>query len=70
MLLNISALAFKHSLKIKGVIEVGAHWGQEYAYYSSLGVKDFVFIEPCREAFEVLKNKFIGNPNVILYNHA
>jgi FkbM family methyltransferase len=70
MLLNISALAFKHRLKIKGVIEVGAHWGQEYADYSSLGVKDFVFIEPCREAFEVLKNKFLGNPNVILYNHA
>lgn len=70
MLLNISGLALKYKMKITGVIEVGAHWGQEYGDYSNLGIKDFVFVEPCRAAFEVLKNKFVGNHNVKLYNHA
>lgn len=70
MLLNIQELARKYNLKITGVIEVGAHWGQEYKDYSSIGVKNFVFIEPCRAAFEVLKNKFATTPDVILFNHA
>lgn len=57
-------------MQVRGVIEVGAHWGQEYDAYSLMGVENFVFIEPCTPAFQVLKTKFIGNPNVKLYNLA
>ena len=57
-------------MKVSGVIQVGCHHAQEYEEYIGLGIKQFVFIEPCRAAFEVVKNKFKGNPDVILYNHA
>lgn len=70
MLLNISELFAKYQMKVKGVVEIGAHWGQEYDAYSLLGVSHFVFVEPCTAAFEVLKNKFVSNPNVRLYNLA
>jgi FkbM family methyltransferase len=70
MLLNIEGLGQKYNLKIVGVIEIGAHWGQEYSDYTRLGVKNFVFIEPCREAFLVLLSKFNGDPSVRLFNCA
>lgn len=67
MLLNIHELFEKYNLKVKGVIEVGAHWGQEYDAYSLMGVERFVFIEPCAKAFCVLKTKFQDNHNVKLF---
>lgn len=70
MLLNLSELHTKYSMKIRGVVQVGCHHAQEYAEYYSLGIRKFVFIEPCETAFSVLKNKFSGVPNVKLYNHA
>ena len=70
MLLNIHELFAKYKMQVHGVIEVGAHWGQEFDAYSLLGVEKFIFIEPCLPAYQVLLNKFSNNPNVKLFNCA
>lgn len=57
MLLNLKELIKKYNLKINGIIQAGSHWAEEYEDFKNIGVKFFVFIEPCKEAFEVIRKK-------------
>ena len=66
MLLNLEKLQKKYSLDIKGIIHIGAHYGQEYRVYKRMGITNLIFFEPVPEAFEVLKN----NVNGIVVNKA
>lgn len=70
MLLNFKELVKKHNLKFNKVIQVGAHWGQEYEDYVLCGAGEIIFIEPCHKAFDVLEQKFGNNPIVKLLNYA
>lgn len=55
MLIDLKQAIKKHGLKITGVVHVGSHVGQEMEDYLANGIKDIVFIEPCKETFEKLK---------------
>lgn len=66
MLLDLHALVRKHKLRIKGVVHAGAHHGEEYKDYTRY-TRNVIFIEPAKEAIEVLKLKF---PQVKLYECA
>ena len=69
MLLNYFDLKKKYNLNIKGVIHVGAHFGEEYTdFYRPDGIKDLVFFEPLPTSFQVLKQN-VGK-NGILINKA
>lgn len=68
MLLNLINLNEKYDLKIKGVIHIGAHFGQEFLTYNSLNIKNIVFFEPVPKTFYKLKEN-IGD-NAILKNIA
>lgn len=70
MLLNFSALCKKYSIKTKGVVAVGAHWGEEFNDYTVNGIEYMVFIEPCEKAFKELWARFHHNENVVLINRA
>ena len=70
MLIDFKSAVKKHQLNIKGVIQVGAHFAEEYEDYKSMGIKDIVFIEPAKKAFYVLDEKFAKNLNVRLFNYA
>lgn len=70
MLIDIKKAVQKHNMAITGVIHVGAHYGQEYHDYAALGIKPILFIEPCDKAFQVLKETFGDNPDVILFQSA
>lgn len=70
MLLNFSELVSKYNIKSKGVIAVGAHFGEEHNDYLAAGIPRMVYIEPCAKAFEELKRRFRYAPNVRLYNLA
>lgn len=52
----------KHDVNIKGVIHVGAHFGQENELYNELGIKNKIFFEPLDSNFTTLVEK-IGNEN-------
>lgn len=70
MLLNLTSLIQKYSLQITGVIHVGAHHGEEVHEYRQNGIKDIILIEPCKAAFNYLRNKFAGHHEIKLINHA
>lgn len=70
MLLDFKAIVEKYGVHPRGVIHVGAHYGDEYAAYLEAGIKHIVFVEPCRAAFDELKCRFQYQPNVKLFNLA
>lgn len=70
MLINFQEAVLKHNMNIKGIIQVGAHYGQEYPDYKAIGITEILFIEPCRAAFEVLKELYSGVVGVALFNYA
>lgn len=70
MLLNFRDLVKKYSIKADGVIVAGAHWAEEHPDYVAVGIKRFVYIEPCAAAFNVLKNKFSAHHHIQLFNCA
>lgn len=55
---------------MKGVISVGAHYGEEYEGWLSLGAKKFIFIEPIDSNFLKLAKIFSQNVNVQLIQSA
>lgn len=71
MLLNLIDLNSKYNLDIKGVVHIGAHFGQEFFTYKSLGIENVIFFEPILSTFQRLKenvgdsakliNKALGN---------
>jgi FkbM family methyltransferase len=70
MLLNFQNLVAKYKIKAEGVIHVGAHHCPEHKEYVTAGAKRFAYIEPCKEAFTVLRNKFAAQHHIQLFNVA
>lgn len=71
--LDLEKLVQKYQVNIKGLIHVGAHYGQEYEIYQKLGIANLIFFEPLSQNFEILKThvgekvklfqKALGNEN-------
>jgi len=68
MLLDLVSLKKEYDLNIKGVLHIGAHFGQEMNVYDNLEIKNVIFFEPLPHVFEVLKSN-IGS-RATLYNTA
>jgi FkbM family methyltransferase len=68
MLFDLKSLKEKYNLNIKGVIHIGAHFGQENSVYNELNIKNRMFFEPMKESFEVLKRNVSDEHT--LYNFA
>lgn len=68
MLLNLDNLKSKYDLKIKGILHIGAHIGQEFTTYKKLNIENIMFFEPIQSTFNKLKEN-VGN-NAILINSA
>ena len=53
-------------MNIKGIIHIGAHFGQEIPDYIDCGIQDMVMFEPLEENFKVLAEKAKGlNANIV-----
>ena len=63
MLIDLKYLKDKYKLKIKGIIHVGAHTGEEYSIYRKLGIKKVVWIEALMSLAILLKGKFKKDKN-------
>jgi FkbM family methyltransferase len=70
MLLDFAQLVEKYDMHVTGIIQVGAHWGQEYPVYAKLGIEDCVLIEPCKAAYQVLQATYGKDPRIKLFNCA
>ena len=51
---NYINLKSKYNLNIKGIIHVGAHYGEEVQDYINSGVTDIVLFEPLQDNFSIL----------------
>ena len=64
MIISLKHMINTYSLNIKGVLHIGAHFGQEYDEYVNQGIKDMVFFEPIKltyyTLFTNLQQKFKG----------
>ena len=72
MLIPLDAAVRKHGLNIKGVLQVGAHFGEEHDTYIQLGIKNIVYIEPCKPAYNKLVERFKDGPeaDILIWNVA
>lgn len=70
MLIPLKDAIARHHLRIKGIVHVGAHYGQELPDYNASGIFDIVFIEPCQAAYRVLQGRVGVDDRVILFHCA
>lgn len=70
MLISLTEIIRSYQLKIKGVIHIGAHYGQEYADYKANGIKNMMFFEPLSDNFDRLIENIGNSPayNIALGN--
>lgn len=57
MLLDLTKLKNKYNMNISGVIHIGAHYGEEYSLYTSLGIQKTIFFEPLESNYKILISK-------------
>lgn len=65
MILDLGNLHRKYFLEFNGVLHIGAHSGQEFNVYKSLGIDTIIFIEPQPNIFNELKNN-VGDSAVCI----
>lgn len=70
MLLDFKTLYNKYNLNIKGVIHIGAHYGQEYKIYEKYNIINIIFFEPLPHIYNILKNNIGEKDNIIFVNKA
>jgi FkbM family methyltransferase len=71
MLIGLDEVIKLSKNKIRGVLHIGAHYGQEYAAYNAAGISNLIFFEPVRATFEKLVQSipfYIDVINVALGN--
>jgi FkbM family methyltransferase len=56
MLISLEGIVKDYSLSIKGVIHIGAHFGEECADYEKFGVENILLFEPVKSNYIELLN--------------
>lgn len=54
MLINFTTLKRKYNMDVKGIVHIGAHYGEEIQEYVNNGIQDIVVFEPLSKNFDVL----------------
>jgi FkbM family methyltransferase len=70
MLIPLKGAIERHGLKIRGIVHVGAHRGQELEAYTENGINDIVFIEPCAGPFKILQGRVGNDERIVLFQCA
>jgi len=55
---------------MKGVIQIGAHYAQEYEDFKKAGASNFIFFEPLEEVYKTLCEKLPKTNNIKTFNLA
>jgi len=70
MLIDLHTIIKTAPSKIRGVIHIGAHYGQEYADYLRAGIENMMFFEPVKSTYEKLLEVVVTTDKVRAYNLA
>ena len=68
-MIQLNGVLKKYGINPNGVIQVGAHWAEEHEEFVKCGIKEFVYIEPCKEAFSFLVKKLLHKTNGVVYSN-
>jgi FkbM family methyltransferase len=60
MMINLREVLQKYNIQPKGVVHIGAHFGQEADEYIACGIKKAVFVEPCKGTYDELVSRNTG----------
>lgn len=63
--LDLKKLVVKYGMILKGVIHIGAHFGEENRLYDTLGIKNRIFFEPLNSNFLMLKKRVGGRFSLV-----
>ncbi|MGP8217177.1 MAG: FkbM family methyltransferase [Bacteroidia bacterium] len=55
----------KYNPKIRGILHIGGHYGEEMEQYEKHGIKNVVFFEPLTKNFNILREK-VGNRGILV----
>ena len=55
---------------MKGVIQIGSHYAQEYPEWKAMGIKDFIFFEPIRSNYDKLIEILPQSDSIKVFNLA
>lgn len=73
MLLDLKELVNKYNLNIRGIVQIGGHYGGEIKTFQELSIDNILVFEPVPSTFEILR-KNVGNKvqlvNVALGNQS
>lgn len=69
MLIPIPQLISHFQINVTGVIQIGAHYGQEYQPLKESGINNFILIEPVPRHFNIIKET-IQDENVLMFQTA
>ena len=73
MLISFANLKQKYDMNIKGVIHIGAHFGEEVKDYIDNGIDEMIFFEPLTESIKVLEENlsyYAGEANISIFPYA
>lgn len=70
MILNFDEINKKYNLNIKGVIHIGAHYGQEFFLYKKYNINNIILFEPLKKNYRELEKRIPKDENIILVNKA
>lgn len=70
MLIPLQQILDKYKFQPTGVIHVGAHWAEEHNDYIKAGIIYKTYIEPCKEAFDIMVRNVSDYLNTVCYNYA
>lgn len=70
MLLDFDSLVKKYNLRVKGVIHIGAHHGEEHPVYARHNITNVAYFEPDPTSFQTLQTRVGDKPGVTLFNTA
>jgi len=57
MLLDLQKLHQQYSMDVKGVLHIGAHYGEENSIYQELGYTNKVYFEPLTKNYKILSER-------------
>src|SRR5690606_28221181 len=55
---SFRTLIYRHEVRPRGILHIGAHQGQEVAFYRDAGVKDITLVEPVSVLAAFLRREF------------
>jgi FkbM family methyltransferase len=64
MYIPLKPILERYNISPAGVIQIGSHWAEEHEDFLKCGIEMFVYIEPCKEAFNVLMKKFYNGDGI------